>query len=150
MGKKKAGGTFIGRDLITSKAFSSLSGGTNNVYMHFLMKRKMGKHGRTGKEKWVQTNNGELVFTYATAQKVLGMPPSTFMNCIDKLLEVGLIDITHSGSGGKKGDVTLYAISERWRKLGTSEFIVKNRPKDNRSGRGFLHHPEHRKDRSKK
>jgi len=77
------------------------------------------------------------------------MKSSTFMKCIDRLIEVGLIDITHSGAGGRKGDVSLYALIERWRKYGTSDFIVKKRPKDNRSGRGFAHHPEHRFNRSR-
>jgi len=138
----------IDNELIDSKAFKSLSAACIRVYLRFLRKRKMGKIGRKGKEQWVQTNNGELVFTYAEAKKFLGMPQSTFMKTIDKLIEVGLIDITHSGSGGKKGDVSLYAISERWRKYGTPDFILKERPKDKRSGRGFAHHPEHRFDRS--
>jgi len=110
----------------------------------------MAKTGPKGREMWKQTNNGELVFTYAEAKREKGMPESTFMKCIDKLIAVGLMDIAHSGSGGKKGDTSLYAISERWRKYGTPDFVVKKRPKDERSGRGFAHHPEHRCDRSKK
>ena len=138
----------IDRDLIDSKAFNSISAACYRVYFRFLTKRKFGKVGRQGKEQWAQTNNGELVFTYAEAEKVLGLPRSTFMKCIDRLIAVGLIDITHSGSGGKKGDVSLYAISERWRKYGTPDFVVLERPKDKRSGRGFAFHPEHRFDRN--
>lgn len=148
MSKRKSTSINIERNLLKSEPFKLLSGGSKNVYLHFLMMRKMSKQGRTGKSKWIQTNNGELVFTYSMAKKELGMPASTFMNCIDKLIEVGLVDIEHSGSGGQKGDVSLYSISQRWRLYGKAEFIVKTRPKDNRSGRGFAFHPEHRKNRS--
>lgn len=138
------------RELLKSEAFKSLSAGAIHVYTHFMMKRKMSKLGRGGKEQWVQANNGELVFTYSEAEKELDMPKSTFMNCLDRLIEVGLIDVAHSGSGGKKGDVSLYSISQRWRKYGSHDFIEKQRHKDKRSGRGFAFHPENRKDRSKK
>jgi len=140
----------IDRDLTDAKAFKALSASSIHVYLRFLKKRKMSMQGRSGKEQWVQTNNGELVFTYSEAQKELGLPKSTFMNCLDRLIEVGLIDIAHSGSGGKKGDVSLYSISQRWRKYGTPAFVEKRRPRDKRAGRGFAHHPEHRKDRSRK
>jgi DNA-binding transcriptional ArsR family regulator len=145
-----AKGIRIDQSLVKSKAFSLLSAGAIKVYLRFLMKRRMSKCKRKGQDQWIQTNNGELVFTYSEAKKELEMPPSTFMNCIDRLIEAGLIDIEHSGSGGRKGDVTLYAISERWRLYGTDGFITKQRPKDTRSGRGFAHHPEYRKDKSKK
>ena len=44
------------------------------------------------------------------------------------LIRVGLIDISRTGLGLHR-DVTLYAISERWEKYGTDEFVVKKRPK---------------------
>ncbi len=149
MGRKKNTVIFE-RELLKSKSYKSISAGAIHVYSHFMMKRKMNKIGHSGKARWAQINNGELVFTYSEAERELGMPRSTFMNCLDRLIEVGLIDIAHSGSGGKKGDVSLYAISQRWRKYGTNEFIEKQRPRDNRSGRGFAANPQHRKNRSKK
>ena len=141
--------TYIDRDVLVSNAFNSLAAAPIRVYLHFLLKRKMVKRSIGKRKKWVQVNNGELVFTYAMAKKDLNMPSSTFMNCIDRLVAVGLLDIPHSGAGGKKGDVSLYSLSERWRKFGTPEFIQKSRPKDNRSGRGFAAYPENRKNRSK-
>jgi hypothetical protein len=110
---------------------------------------------KKGREKdFFIANNGKIVFTYAEAKKELGMPSSTFMKSIDKLIEVGLIDVIHAGSGGRSpdglhGDVGLYAISERWKKYGTPDFEVKTRQKDDRTGRGFAFHPENRCDRSK-
>jgi DNA-binding PadR family transcriptional regulator len=59
------------------------------------------------------------------------------MRAITELTEKGFIDITHSGSGGVKGDKSKYAISERWRDWGTDRFIEKTRKKDTRQGRGF-------------
>ena len=145
---------YIDRTLIDSTAFNSISAACYRVYFRFLKKRIPKKVGRRGKKSWIIANNGEIVFTYSEARKKLGMPSSTFMKSIDKLIEVGLIDVIHSGSGGRSpdglhGDVSLYAISERWQKYGTPDFEIKTRPKDSRGGRGFKSHPENRCDRSK-
>ncbi|MBW2709179.1 MAG: hypothetical protein JRD04_07860 [Deltaproteobacteria bacterium] len=81
-------------------------------------------------------NNGELEYTYSEAEK-RGLPRATFMRAIDTLIEHGFLDISHSGGGGKKGDKSLYAISDRWLLFGTENFIPAKRSKDNRQGRGF-------------
>jgi len=65
------------------------------------------------------------------------------MRAIDTLIEHGFLDISHSGSGGKKGDKSLYAISERWKVWGTDAFTPVSRPKDTRAGRGFKKGPDH-------
>lgn len=136
---------WIERQLLKSPAWRSLSKSAQDVYLTFLLKRKVAKIAKTFKV----TNNGELVFTYADAKKELGMAPSTFMAAIDRLVAAGLIDITHSGSGGKKGDVSLYSISSRWALYGRPGFEAAERPKDTRGGRGFAYHPEHRYQRGK-
>ena len=59
------------------------------------------------------------------------------MITLDTLIAKGFIDVAWSGSGGKKGDKSLYGISERWRDWGTDKFIKASRPKDTRKGRGF-------------
>jgi len=59
------------------------------------------------------------------------------MRALDELVEKGFIDITHSGSGGIKGDKSLYAISDRWKDYGKSNFKPMKRQKDSRKGRGF-------------
>jgi len=143
-------GTYIEEELITSKAFISLSKTAMRVYMLMAMrlKKKRNKYGK--KERWDLINNGELEFTYAEAENKHNIPRSTFMNAITNLVEKGFIDIEHSGSGGIKGDKNLYSISQRWKKYGTITFIFKTRPKDTRGGRGFKAFPGNRKNRRKK
>jgi len=151
----KSTAIYIDRALIKSKAFNSISAACYRVYFRFLKKRRVKPiNARKRKKSYIISNNGEIIFTYSEARKKLGMPSSTFMKSIDKLIEVGLIDVIHAGSGGRSpdglhGDVSLYAISERWKTYGTPEFEIKTRPKDTRGGRGFKFHPENRCDRSK-
>ena len=95
------------------------------------------------KKEKVILNNGELEYTYSEAEKK--NPPISryaFMQAIDCLTNIGLIDVVHKGSGGKKGDKSLYAISERWRYWGTEDFIENPRPKDTRKGRGWARYWE--------
>jgi hypothetical protein len=130
----------VERELLKSKAFRKLNGTSKTVYFDFLMKCKVKgikrKQGR--KTERVILNNGELEYCYTEALKK--EPPiirSTFMRSLDSLIEKGFIDIEHSGSGTRKGDKSLYTISERWRKYGTPQFVDKKRAKDTRQGRGF-------------
>jgi len=141
----------VERALLKSRAFRRLSGTTKTVLFDFLMKRKLRKlkirQGR--KAEWFISNNGEIEYTYSEAEKK--KPPisrSSFMRGLDSLIEHGFIDIEHSGSGGKKGDKSLYAISDRWKEWGTESFISATRPKDTRCGRGFRPGYEHWKWRS--
>jgi hypothetical protein len=138
----------IERDLLKSEAFRGLNGTAKTVYFDFRMKCKVQwpkrKPGR-GQELDI-LNNGELVYTYAEAENK--KPPigrASFMRALDTLIERGIIDVAHSGSGGKKGDKSLYAISERWRAYGTDEFKPATRPKDRRQGRGFKVYWEQKK-----
>jgi len=137
----------IDKDLLRSAAFRSLSAGAIVVYMDFCMRchvnRKKDMHGT--KIKTI-LNNGELVYTYAEAEKKTPrISRQRFMKAIDQLVEKGPIDIAHSGNAGRKGDVNLYAISERWRKYGTNEFEHKERPRDLRGGRGFAEYWKRKK-----
>ena len=127
------------RELLESTAFRSLSSGSIIVFLDLRMRcRIKGVKGRDRNKAKVILNNGELVYTYAEAE-TKNPPISTtrFMKAISELVEKGLIEITHSGTAGRKGDVNLYAISERWRKYATKEFETKERPRDLRGGRGF-------------
>ncbi len=121
-----------------SDVFRSLSGTAKNVYFDFLMKcRVKGRKAKAGRKTEREIlNNGEIEYTYSEAEKK-GIPRSTFMACLDMLTEKGFIDIAHSGAGGKKGDKSLYAISDRWIAWGTEDFVEASRPKDTRGGRGF-------------
>jgi len=126
------------KNLVRSKAFQFLSGSSIKVYLLFCLKRQMQNlQTKKGKrDNWVIKNNGEIEFSYSEAE-TKGFIRSTFMRALTELIEKGFIDLIHSGSGGKKGDKSKYAISQRWRKYGTPEFESKTRLRDTRQGRGF-------------
>jgi hypothetical protein len=128
----------IEKELLKSVAFRNLPRAAYVVYMDFRMKCRIASlKARPGRKKErIILNNGELEYCYSEAEKK-GVSRPRFRDAIDALTENGLIDIAHSGNGGRKGDKNLYAISERWRLFGTKEFILVKRPKDNRQGRGF-------------
>lgn len=129
----------IERELLKSKAYRTLSGTAKNVFADFMMKRKLqklkaAKRGR--KDDWVITNNGEIEYSYTEAEKK--DPPikrSSFARALDQLIEHGFIDIADPGSGGWRGDKSLYSISERWRLYGTPDFKKAERQKDVKEGR---------------
>ena len=126
---------FIDSDLVSSKVFHCLTGAATHVYLLFLKRRQMKKSGRKGKERWVISNNGEIVFPYAEAKEKFGITPPRFQRALDQLVEHGFIDIVHSG-GGMVKDISKYSISERWLSYGTDSFIPQYRQKDTR-GLGF-------------
>jgi hypothetical protein len=128
----------VERELLKSEPFRRLNGTAKTLYFDFRMKCTVKtmtpKLGR--KKERVILNNGELEYCYSEAEKN-GIPRSSFMRGIDDLVRYGFIDVAYSGNGGKKGDKSLYGISERWRSWGTDDFVAATRPKDKRSGRGF-------------
>jgi len=123
---------FVCRSVITSKAFLSLKTAAScQVYLIFLGKcrwEKMQARPMSRDREWRITNNGEIQFTYTEAEEKYDISEGKFKRAIDDLVRVGLIDITKTGLGLKK-EVSLYAISNRWKKYGTDEFIVQKRPK---------------------
>jgi len=130
----------INKALIRSKAFRSLNGNSIIVLFDFMMKRQIKKvKGRNGRRGEIVTlNNGEITYCYSEA--LSKEPPISrvkFVKAIDQLIEHGFIDINHQGSGGVKGDKSLYSISDRWEKFGTPDFKQIERNKDTRQGRGF-------------
>lgn len=123
----------IPRRMHRSPAFRKLSATSTFVLFEFLYRRKMtqipAKSGRS--KEWVISNNGELIFTYAEAEKNFNISRSTFCRSIDQLVQLGFIDIAHHG-GGMMKDCSKYGISDRWESYGKKEFIDKKRPKDTR------------------
>ena len=123
---------FVSRSMITSKAFLALrTAAACQVFMIFLGKCRMEKvqtRPMRREKEWTITNNGEIQFTYKEAENKCGISTGKFLRAIEELVRVGLIDIAKSGFGLHK-DITLYAISDRWEKFGTDEFVVKERPK---------------------
>ena len=122
---------FVSRKQITSEAFRDLkTAAACQVYMIFLYKCQMkpveGSPRR--KNEYCIANNGEIQFSYDEALEKWGITQKRFTKALDELVRVGLIDITKSGFGLHK-DKSLYAISDRWKKFRTDEFVVKKRQK---------------------
>jgi DNA-binding PadR family transcriptional regulator len=122
---KPYSGIYIERELIKSPAFHKLSGTAHCVLMHFLGKRQIGRGSRGSRPV---LNNGRIVFSYAEAEEHYEISRSSFSKALDRLVEHGFIDITHTG-GGRDGDCNLFAISDRWKKWGTEGFVSKARKK---------------------
>ena len=122
-------GMFIPRRMHRSPAYRKLTSTSIFILMEFMSRRKVAKTGQKG--GYEITNNGELIFTYAEAEKKFKIPRSTFCRSISQLVELGFIDINHPG-GGMMKDCSKYGISDRWRDYGKEEFIKKSRQKDER------------------
>jgi hypothetical protein len=127
------------------------------IFFEFMLKRRFGQRKKKGRKQQenIIVNNGQITFTYAEAEK-LGYPRATFQRAIDKLIGVGLIDLTYQGQGGYvletgevAGESSLYGISDRWKDYGTNNFVRQKRKKDTRGGRGWAVYHE-RKRQSKK
>ncbi|MFC1551206.1 hypothetical protein ACFL6P_01450 [Candidatus Latescibacterota bacterium] len=114
--------------LLNSDAFWTLSTNAIRVLLIFYMKRRFYKKSYA-KSKRIPTNfvinNGEITFSYNEAE-AYGIKSDTFRRAIDKLLEVGFIDINILGTQRR---MTKYSISNRWEKYNTSEFQIKERRK---------------------
>jgi len=124
-------GIYIEATILDSKAFQTLTKMQIKIFFHFMRKRIFKNVGRGKKTKKYLANNGEIIFTYSEAEN-LGIPRKTFATAISKLVEVGFIDIAHSGNGAIKGDCSKYGFYDRWKKYGKPDFIEKTRPKDTR------------------
>lgn len=131
-----AGPVYLERELIKSKALRSLSATAIFVLLDFLAKRQMFRRKNSnGKKEFIVSNNGEIQYSYKEAES-RGITRPAFQRAIDALMARGFIRIAHHGAGGKKGDVSLYEITNGWKswKHGDVIFI---RPKDTRQGVGF-------------
>ena len=123
-------GTYLERELIESPALRELSGTGIRLLLLFRLKlRKVNMPKRRGEKNWVVTNNGEIEFTYKEAEKRWGIRQSAFLANRDKLIDVGFLDISHSGAGLYKAK-TLYSVSERWKKYATPGFEHVKRERD--------------------
>ena len=128
--KKRSEVVVLEKRLLKSKAYRSLQTPTSYFVLGiFMTKRQMVKGGRSGKERWDITNNGEIEFTYIEAKEKYGISYGAFRNAIDELREKGFIDIAESGAGLYKS-ANKYSISDRWKWYGTPEYEPpKPRPK---------------------
>lgn len=121
--KKKSGGIYIENRLLNSEAFKQLKPISIKVLLIFLQKRKRAevKIGSGKRKIWQTVNNGELVFTYAEAERY-GISRGTFSRAIGQLSGVGFIDIIVVGTG-ISGASSLYAESSRWERYGMTDFV---------------------------
>jgi hypothetical protein len=122
---------YVPKDLVLSPAFAAIkTAAAHRVLMVFYTKRDMRrKRQPCHREKvWRCVNNGQITFSYKEAFERYGLTASRFRNALDTLVRLGFIDIAHSGYGLRK-DQTLYAISRRWQRYGTPEFLSAERPK---------------------
>lgn len=118
--KNGSRGIYVGRDLLQSKAYWSLSAHAMRVLLRFYEKRKMkDKPDSKGNRNWMIINNGNLVFTYKEAIG-LGMNGKQFSKAIDDLISFGFLEITHQGAG--QGDPSKYKLTERWKAYGKDCF----------------------------
>jgi hypothetical protein len=126
--------------LIESEAVKSLNGKWWALFclIRFHQKayrKKTSKH-KKGYKNLTITNNGEIMFTYGEA-KELGMRSSeTFGRVIRELVERGFIDIALQGNWYQK-EPTKFAISERWKRYGTPDFVKVEVPRQLPKGIGF-------------
>jgi hypothetical protein len=116
------------------------------IFYEFMLKRRFGqrpkKRGRKQQEDII-LNQDQITFTYAEAER-LGYSRATFNRAVDKLIEVGFLDLIYQGEGGYvletgkiAGEASLYGLHDRWKHYGTDKFVEQKREKDTRKGRGW-------------
>jgi hypothetical protein len=125
-------GVYVDRDVIRSAAIRRLSRTALYVFLIFLSKRQVEKvrHAKRSSE-WRLVNQGQIEFTYREALARYGIKKNAFTDAIDRLMEVGFLDIAHSG-GGMFKDKNLFGLSDRWRNYGKPDFETSSRPKERR------------------
>ena len=123
-------GMYVTFELVKSKAFSVLTGKSVQILMDFLCKRKFDKdlmkHGN-----FSPVNKDRMMYTRKEATS-RGYTERVFAHGINRLIEVGFLGLIEQG-GGMEGHALIYALSQRWRKYGTPDFVRAERPKDTRA-----------------
>ncbi len=99
----------IAGDMLISEAWQQLSVHDQVLYLHMKNKFRVNKHGE-GNEK-------NISYTYNEGQKL--MSKARFTKAIDKLIEVGLIDLVEHWQHSKKP--TIFGLSSRWQKYGEKD-----------------------------
>ena len=127
--KKVKSGTWITREMISSKAFTSLSGNAKQILLMFMLKRDMNK-------QHICTNCNNLTMTYLELENMHGegdgLSRGGVTHAIEKLLERGFIEIVRQG-GGYQQDKTVYGLTEEWR-WWTPGSVIRTRPKGRSEG----------------
>ena len=134
MGKKNKlpSGTFIYREMFTSKAFLSLKGFSPQLLILFLAKRqrKLTKDRKgTKKTIWIDDN---LTMPYLELEKTYKITRPRIVRAIDELLAKGFLEIRHHGGICQK-DKTIYALSDKYL-LWSSGIVFEKRQYDIKRG----------------
>jgi len=119
---KKFKGLYIRPEILNSRAFNELKCSGNALYLYicFLKKRVMVKIPVGKKKEWTCTNINKITFYYSEAKK-LGFSSQGFNNAIDRLVDLGFIDIVHAGIGRAR-IATIFALSDRYKRYGENDF----------------------------
>ena len=121
----------IKADIYYSDAFNSLSRSAILTLMRCLQKRKWGFEKVRGKKKMVYLDEG-FIFPYTEAA-FLGIGTTQYWKNINKLIEVGFLDVVHQGGWyqrhEREKDYSVYKNSERWRNYGTADFVKAEKKK---------------------
>jgi len=114
----------INADMYYSGAFKSLSRSAMLTLMRCLQKRKWAFEKVHGKKRMIYSNE-EFIFPYAEAA-FLGIGTTQYWKNINKLIEVGFLDLAYQGGWYQKHerekDYSRYKLSDRWRDYGKPEF----------------------------
>lgn len=114
--------------MFRSKAYRSLTKTAILVLGDFMLKRQMVEEKHKNRSStWHIKNNGKIIYTYREAKK-LGISESSFLRAIDQLIAHGFLSVAQTGAGVERA-ATLYALDERWKDHGTTNFKERKRPK---------------------
>ncbi len=104
--------------MLQSLAWKELPPDAVSVYLHLKAKYKF--KSSTGEHN---AHNLEMTYKEAAA---LHIPKKKFTKAIDKLLEVGLLDLVEHRPYSKLCNI--YGLSTRWHKYGSPDFKEQKRP----------------------
>lgn len=125
---------WLDADMFYSDAFNCLSASGIKTLMRCLQKRKWENIKVRGKSKKqnIYCNEG-FIFPYAEAAALKIARDTQHSKNMKKLVEVGFLEVVHQGGWYQKHerekDYSVYRYSDRWRKYGTPEFVMVEKPK---------------------
>lgn len=129
----------LSKDLLRSKAYTTLTKAETNIFNEILMRRQMVQHPPKGSNDWYIKNNGDITLTYKMIQEQFNYSKSTISTSFTTLVLHGLVDIPKQDSviynDGKQNDATKFFVSERWRDFGKEGFKeIKRKIKKSKKG----------------
>ena len=116
----------LSKELLRSKAYTTLTKAETNIFNEILMGRRMKEHPPKNSKNWYIFNNGDITVTYNKIQELFGYSKSTISKSFTTLVLHGLVDIPKQDiviyNDGKQNDATKFFVSERWRDFGKEGF----------------------------